>query len=56
MSKVSSIISSYVVSVFNGQIEGVVSNILFNEKKTCKMANIKPKWWAVLGARHKQNL
>lgn len=36
MSKVSNIISSYVVSVYNGQIEGVVSNILFNEKKHAK--------------------
>ncbi|MBQ2864347.1 MAG: hypothetical protein IJE91_02640 [Clostridia bacterium] len=36
MWKVSNIISSYVVSVFNGQIEGVVSNILFNEKKHAK--------------------
>lgn len=36
MWKVSNIISSYVVSVFNGQIEGVVSNILFNEKRHAK--------------------
>ena len=36
MWKVSNIISSFVVSVFNGQIEGVVSNILFNEKKHAK--------------------
>ena len=36
MLKVSNIISSYVVSVYNGQIEGVVSNILFNEKKRAK--------------------
>ena len=36
MAKVSNIISSYVVSVFNGQTEGVVSNILFNEKKKAK--------------------
>lgn len=36
MWKVSNIISSYVVSVFNGQIEGVVSNILFNEKRQAK--------------------
>ncbi len=33
MAKVSNIISSYVVSLFNGQTEGVVSNILFNNKK-----------------------
>ena len=36
MSKVSNIISSYVVSVYNGQIEGIVSNILFNDKKQAK--------------------
>ena len=36
MCKVSNIISSFVVSVYNGQIEGVVSNILFNEKKHAK--------------------
>ena len=36
MAKVSNIISSYVVSIFNGQTEGVVSNILFNEKKKAK--------------------
>ncbi len=36
MKKVSNIISSYVVSVFDGQIEGIVSNILFNDKKRAK--------------------
>lgn len=36
MSKVSNIISSYVVSVYNGQIEGIVNNILFNNKKQAK--------------------
>lgn len=36
MSKVSNIISSYVISIFDGQIEGVVSNILFDEKKKAK--------------------
>lgn len=36
MAKVSNIISSFVVSIFNGQTEGVVSNILFNEKKKAK--------------------
>ena len=46
MSKVSSIISSYVVSVFNGQIEGVVSNILFNEKKRAK--------WLILSQNDEQ--
>ena len=36
MAKVSNIISSFVVSIYNGQTEGVVSNILFNEKKKAK--------------------
>lgn len=36
MKKVSNIISSYVVSVYDGQIEGIVSNILFNNKKRAK--------------------
>ncbi len=36
MWNVSNIISSFVVSVYNGQIEGVVSNILFDEKKHAK--------------------
>lgn len=36
MSKVSNIISSYVVSVYNGQIEGIINNILFNNKKQAK--------------------
>ncbi len=36
MSKVSNIISSYVVSVYNGQIEGIVNNILFNNKRQAK--------------------
>lgn len=36
MAKVSNIISSFVVSIFDGQTEGVVSNILFNEKKKAK--------------------
>lgn len=36
MSKVSNIISSYVVSVYNGQIEGIVNNILFSNKKQAK--------------------
>lgn len=36
MAKVSNIISSFVVSIFNGQTEGVVSNILFNEDKKAK--------------------
>ena len=36
MWKVSNIISSFVVSVFDGQVEGVVNNILFNNKKQAK--------------------
>lgn len=36
MKKVSNIISSYVVSIYDGQIEGIVSNILFNNKKRAK--------------------
>lgn len=36
MWKVSNIISNFVVSVFDGQVEGVVNNILFNNKKQAK--------------------
>lgn len=36
MWKVSNIISSFVVSIYNGQVEGVVNNILFNEKRQAK--------------------
>ncbi|MBR2467774.1 MAG: hypothetical protein IKB42_01880 [Clostridia bacterium] len=36
MPKVSNIISSYVVSIYNGQIEGIVLNILFDKKKKAR--------------------
>lgn len=36
MPKVSNIISSYVVSIYDGQIEGIVSNILFDKNKKAK--------------------
>lgn len=50
MKKVSNIISSYVVSIFDGQIEGIVSNILFNNKKRAKYLIISQndeQFWAL---------